>query len=187
MLLGIENEGQNRHWLTRAKSNSKWRVLQRFADGDELVEMKVSSEARRQDPSLPRTWTMRAIRYQRKGFRPEVLLTSLRDPKTHPANEIVLLYHERWELELGYDELKTKLLDREEAIRSKTREGVEQELRGILLAYNLVRLEMERVAKRAKVEPTRISFVESLRLIRDEWMWLSVASPGDDRRQAAQQ
>ncbi len=57
--------------------------------------------------------------------------------------------------------------------------GVEQELWGILLAYNLVRLEMERVAKQAKVEPTRISFVESLRLIRDEWMWLSVTgSPG---------
>ena len=32
----------------------------------------------------------------------------------------------------------------------------------------LVRLEMERVAKSAKVEPTRISFVESLRLIRDD-------------------
>ena len=37
---------------------------------------------------------------------------------------------------------------------------------------------MERVAKAAKVEPTRISFVESLRLIRDEWVWLSVTSPG---------
>jgi hypothetical protein len=37
---------------------------------------------------------------------------------------------------------------------------------------------MERVARSAKVEPTRISFVESLRLIRDEWLWLSVTSPG---------
>lgn len=58
------------------------------------------------------------------------------------------------------------------------REGVEQELWGVLLAYNLVRLEMERVAESAKVEPTRISFVESLRLIRDEWLWPSVTSPG---------
>lgn len=48
----------------------------------------------------------------------------------------------------------------------------------MLLAYNLVRLEMQRVAASAKVEPTRISFVESLRLVRDEWLWLSVASPG---------
>ena len=34
------------------------------------------------------------------------------------------------------------------------------------------------MAKLAKVEPTRISFVEALRLIRDEWAWLSVTSPG---------
>ena len=178
MLLGIETAGQNRHWLTRAKSNSKWRVLRRLGKGDELVEMDVSRHARGQDASLPRTWTMRAIRYHRKGFRPQTLLTSLLDAKPYPADEIIALYHERWELELGYDELKTELLDREEAIRSKTREGVEQELWGILLAYNLVRVEMERVAKAAKVEPTRISFVESLRLMRDEWLWLSVTSPG---------
>jgi hypothetical protein len=179
MLLGIEAGGQNRHWLTRAKSTSKWRVLKRLGKGDELVEMAVSHHSRSQDPSLPRTWTMRAIRYHRKGFRPQTLLTSLLDAKQYPAEEVIALYHERWELELGYDELKTELLDREETIRSKTREGVEQELWGILLAYNLVRLEMERVAKQAKVEPTRISFIESLRLIRDEWMWLSVTgSPG---------
>jgi hypothetical protein len=178
MLLGIETAGQNRHWLTRAKSNSKWRVLQRLGKGDELVEMDVSRHARRQDASLPRTWTMRAIRYHRKGFRPQTLLTSLLDAKQYPAGEVIALYHERWELELGYDELKTELLDCEETIRSKTRKGVEQELWGVLLAYNLVRLEMERVAKSAKVEPTRISFVESLRLIRDEWVWLSVTSPG---------
>ena len=178
MLLGISSTGQNRHWLTRAKSTSKWRTLRRLGKGDELVEMKVSDHARRQDPSLPRTWTMRAIRYQRKGYAPQTLLTSLLDAEKYPAEELAALYHERWELELGYDELKTELLDREETIRSKTRQGVEQELWGIVLAYNLVRLEMERVAKTAKVEPTRISFVESLRLICDEWMWLSVTSPG---------
>jgi len=178
MLLGIETGGSNRHWLTRAKSSSKWRVVRRLGKGDELVEMDVSREARRKDPSLPRTWTMRAIRYHRKGFRPQTLLTSLVDAERYPAEEIVALYHERWELELGYDELKTELLEREEAIRSKTRNGVEQELWGLLLAYNLVRVEMERIAKDAKVEPTRISFVESLRLIRDEWAWLSVTSPG---------
>jgi hypothetical protein len=178
MLLGIETGAQNRHWLTRAKSSSKWRVLRRLGKGDEVVEMDVSRAARSQDASLPSTWTMRAIRYQRRGFRPQTLLTSLLDAEQYPSDEIIALYHERWELELGYDELKTELLDREEAIRSKTRKGVEQELWGLLLTYNLVRLEMERIAKSANVEPTRISFVESLRLIRDEWAWLSVASPG---------
>jgi hypothetical protein len=121
---------------------------------------------------------MRAIKYRRKGFPEQTLLTSLRDAKRFPAAEIVALYHERWELELGYDEIKTELLDREETIRSQKPDGVEQEVWGVLLAYNLVRLEMESIAKDADVEPTRISFVEALRLMRDEWEWLSVTSPG---------
>ena len=95
MVLGIEREGHHRHWLTRAKSNSKWRVLRRLGKGDELVEMDVSRHARGQDASLPRVWTMRAIRYHRKGFRPQTLLTSLLDAKQYPAGEIIALYHER--------------------------------------------------------------------------------------------
>lgn len=176
-LTEIEN-GENRHWLTRARSDLKSTSLKRFGKGDELIELNVSQEARRKDPSLPQTWTMRLIKYRRKGFPERTLLTSLRDPKLYPAAEIVSLYHERWELELGYDEIKTELLDREESIRSRKPDGVAQELWGILLAYNLVRLEMESIAKEADVEPTEISFIESLRLIRDEWEWLSVTSPG---------
>jgi len=166
-LLAIEGVG-NRQWLTRARSDLKFRVVKKFALGDELIEVKVSAHARRQDPSLPATWQMRAIRYRRKGFAPQLLLTSLRDPKEYPATEIAELYQERWELELGYDEIKTELLDREETIRSRKPDGVKQELWGILLAYNLIRLEMTRIALEADVEPTCISFVEALRLIRDE-------------------
>jgi hypothetical protein len=176
-LMAIEG-GKNRQWLTRARSDLKFRVIKKFARGDELIEVKVSDHARRRDPSLPKDWQMRAVRYRRKGFPSQVLLTSLRNPDEYPATELVELYHERWELELGYDEIKTELLDREETIRSRKSEGVKQELWGILLAYNLVRLEMARIAAEADVEPTRISFVEALRLIRDEWEWLSVTSPG---------
>jgi Insertion element 4 transposase N-terminal/Transposase DDE domain len=178
VLLGIEAGGNERHWLTRARSNLSARVVKRFGAGDELIEMEVSSQARKKDTSLPRHWQARRIRYKRPGFREQWLLTSLRDPETYPATEVVSLYHERWELELGYDEIKTELLEREEAIRSKKPDGVLQELWGVLLAYNLVRLEMESIAREAKIEPTRISFVEALRLMRDEWGWLSVASPG---------
>jgi hypothetical protein len=176
-LMAIER-GQNRQWLTRARSDLKFRVIKKFARGDELIEIKVSDHARRQDASLPESWQMRAVRYRRKGFPSQLLLTSLRDPNEYPAAELAELYHERWELELGYDEIKTELLDREETIRSRKPEGVKQELWGILLAYNLIRLEMARIAAEADVEPTRISFVEALRLIRDEWEWLSVTSPG---------
>jgi hypothetical protein len=177
LLLGIER-GSNRHWLIRARGNVNFTVVERFAAGDELVEMGVSRDARRQDPSLPRTWLARRIRYRIPGFREQWVLTSLRDAKRFPRDEVVSLYHERWELELGYDEIKTELLEREESIRSKKPDGVRQELWGILLVYNLVRLEMQSIAREAKVEPTRISFVEALRLMRDEWSWLSVTSPG---------
>ena len=37
---------------------------------------------------------------------------------------------------------------------------------------------MEAIANQEKIPPTRISFVETLRLIHDEWEWLSVTSPG---------
>ena len=176
-LLDIE-AGEERHWLSRARSVLAYRVVKRFAKGDELIEVDVRREARRLRPDLPRTFQMRAITYQRKGFKEQKLLTSLRDPKLFPAEELAELYHERWEIELGYDEIKTELLDREETIRSRKPDGVLQEVWGILLTYNLVRLEMESIAKEARIEPTRISFVEALRLIRDEWEWLSVTSPG---------
>jgi hypothetical protein len=171
ILLPIESSGVARHWLTRAKSTSKWKVVKKLGVGDELVEAEVSSEARRKNPELPRTWQMRAIRYQRPGFKPQTLLTSLRDSKAYPAHELRELYHERWELELGFDEVKTVMLEREEAIRSRTPPGAMQELWAIGLTYNLIRLEMEQVAREARVPPTRVSFVMSMRLIRDEWMW----------------
>jgi hypothetical protein len=165
--------------MTRATARSRWRVVERLSDGDDLVEMDVSDQARQGNPTLPPTYRMRAIRYQRPGFQPQTLLTSLVDPVAYPRDEVVLLYHERWELELGYDELKTEMLDREEAIRSRTPISVAQELWGLLLAYNLIRLEMERVADDAGVPPRRISFVVALRYIRDEWFWLEgTRTPG---------
>lgn len=158
-------------WLTRAKSTTKYRVIRRLGPGDELVEMTVSDAARRKNPSLPRTFQARAIRYQRKGFTPKTLLTSLLDSDRFPADELRVLYHERWEIELGYGEIKTDLLERMETIRSKSPEMVTQELWGLLIAYNLIRLEMMRIADDLRVEPTRISFVATAREIRQEWYW----------------
>ncbi len=178
VLIPLSRAGRERHWLTRGKKNTSWRVVKRLGPSDELVEMKVSPHARKRDPTLPEVWLARAIHYKRNGFRRQTLLTSLFDPEAYPAAELVALYHERWEIELGYDEIKTEILDREETIRSKSPTAVAQELWGILLAYNLVRLEMERVADEAGVEPTRISFIAALHLICDEWLWCAVASPG---------
>jgi hypothetical protein len=178
ILLPLNRDGKNRQWLTRAKSTTRWRVIKRLGKNDELVEFDVSSQARAYDPSLPKTFTARVVKYEKKGFKPQTLVTSLTDSKAFSAAQIVAVYHERWELELGYDEIKTTMLKREETIRCKSVAGVEQELWGILLAYNLVRLEMERTADEIGVEPIRISFVGALRLICEEWWWASSASPG---------
>ena len=179
VLLGLQSGGSNRHWLTRAKKNTKWRVLKSFGTHDKLVEMTVSSEARRKDPSLPKTHTVRAVSYRHPGSKGrQWLLSSLIDPAKYPARELVALYHERWEIELSYDEIKTHMLERKETLRSQSVVGVRQELWGILLTYNLIRLEMEKIAKEADLPPNRISFVAAMRFIRDEWSWCAVASPG---------
>ncbi len=177
-LLGIERMGDQRHWLTRAKSTSKWTRVRRLGPGDELVEMTVSKEARRADPSLPEKWIMRATKYKRRGFPSQTLLTSLVDARRYPAAEIVALYHERWEIELGYNEVKRVMLDREETTRSKSPRGVAQELWGLALAYNLVRLEAERLAAEIKVPPIRISFTAALTLIETAFRSWSLDNAG---------
>jgi hypothetical protein len=166
-LIHLETDG-NRHWLSRTKTNTRWSVKKKLGKDDYLVEWDVH------ETGLPGKWEIRAIHYKRKGHPRSTLLTSLTDAEKYPAKELVALYHERWELELAYDELKTHLLDREETIRSRTPAGVRQELWGIAIAYNLVRREMERVANAAKVRPTRISFVAALFYIRSELIWLRV-------------
>lgn len=51
-------------------------------------------------------------------------------------------------------------------LRSRKPDGVRQEIWGVLLAYNLVRLMMLEAAEEAGLPPTRISFKNSLHLIR---------------------
>lgn len=175
----IQTLGTARHWLTRGKKNLTWRVLQKLGPKDFLVELPVHKNLRRAHPELPETLPARLIRYQRRGFRPQTLLTSLLDPVAFPATEIIELYHERWELELGFDEIKTHTLEREEAhLRSRAPERIRQELWGLAIGYNLVRLEMERVADRAAVSPRRISYRHALMLIRNFWVTAWIASPG---------
>jgi hypothetical protein len=157
---------RNRHWLTRTKVNTRWSVIEKLGKDDYLAELELHGAG------LPPTLPIRVIHYRRKGHGRQTLLTSLTDADKYPAKELIELYHERWETELAYDEVKTHLLERQESIRSKTPDGVRQELWGIALAYNLVRLEMERLAAAIKVEPTRISFVGALALVRHTFAFL---------------
>ncbi len=77
-LIHLETSG-NRHWLSRAKANTKWAVREQLGKDDYLVEWEVN------ETGLPSTWTLRAIRYRKKGFEPVTLLTSLLDAEKYPA------------------------------------------------------------------------------------------------------
>lgn len=175
----LQGNGTERHWMVRARCDLRWRVVAPLGRGDARVEITVPRALRRQHPEMPEVFQVRAVQRRVKGFRPFWLLTSALDPAAYPGAELSSLYHERWELEVAADEIKTHLLEREEALlRSKTPEGIRQELAGIGLAYNLVRVAMVRVAQELGLPPRRISFLHALRDVRILCLSAWAASPG---------
>lgn len=177
ILLQVQSQGCQRHWLIPAKSNSKW---QRMGDdpSDYQVRMKVSPQARKANAQLPEYWQARAIETVCARGRRRILLTSLTSTKAWPAQEIAQQYEQRWHIETSYRELKQELLGCELTLRSGTPQTVMQEVWGALLAYNLIRLEMAEVAKEEGVAPTDLSFTVALNYMRYEWVSLASVSPG---------
>lgn len=164
-LFRFVRDAEERHFLIRAKSNTSMKAVESLGRGDHLVELKINSKRRDEDPSLPKVMRVRCLTYQYNGndYR---LLTSLMDPKRWPARAIIALYHTRWESELSFRELKTYLLERRESLRSKLASGVRQEIWALLIAYNLIRYRMALAAKRLDTEPRNLSFLTSLHFIR---------------------
>jgi hypothetical protein len=95
------------------------------------------------------------------------LVTTLLDPTMYPAKELVVLYHQRWEIEIGNDELKTHQLHRQVHLRSRTPCGILQEVYGILLAYNAVRFLCHEAALSVDIDPRRLSFIHTVRVVRE--------------------
>ena len=89
-------------------------------------------------------------------------MTTLLNPQRAPAKELVVLYHERWEIELVIDEVKTHERAQRKVLRSRTAEGVHQELYGIFLAHYAVRVLMYEAACQAGLDPDRLSFTEAM-------------------------
>lgn len=89
-------------------------------------------------------------------------LTSMTNPVAYPLEDLLRVYWARWEIELGYDELKRRQLKGETTLRSRFPEG---ELWGVIVAYNLLRKEMADIAAEAEVLPTRISFIAALNIL----------------------
>ena len=87
------------------------------------------------------------------------------------------LYHERWEIEIGYGEVKTRMQGGI-ALRSQNVDRVRQEIWGAgVIAYNLVRLEIERIAEEAGGPPTRIRIGARERLVLAAWFAAGRRSP----------
>lgn len=94
------------------------------------------------------------------------LATTLLDPTVAPASEVAALYHERWEVETTYDEVKTHILGPGALLRSKTPDLVLQEVHGLMLAHYAVRRLIHEAARKVDEDPDRLSFVHAVRVLR---------------------
>ncbi len=94
------------------------------------------------------------------------LITTIFDPAEANAAELAASYAERWEFESGLDELKTHQRGRGGVLRSKSPEMVRQEIWALLLTHYAIRHLMREAADQADIDPDRLSFMRSLRVIR---------------------
>lgn len=173
ILCSLTAGGNNRHFLIPAKKNTSWTVVEGDLD-DALVEMKVSAEARKNKPELPKVWRARAIAVKDKNGERHYLLTSLTDKTAFKAADVAACYARRWRIETSYRELKHTMMGMAITLRSHTVQGIMQEIWGACIAYNLVRIEMASAAADAGCEPTDISFVRAFHLIQYELTWAAV-------------
>jgi hypothetical protein len=167
----------------RAKTGTTGHALpvdQVLADGSWLSRLDAGGH-RRRDPRGP--LVVRVLDYtiddpgrpdHRQRYR---LVTSLLDPTQAPAAELAALYHQRWELEGALDELKTHQRGPRAVLRSKTPEGVEQEVYAHLLVHYAIRALMHQAALDADLDPDRLSFTRSLRIVRRQLLTQAAFSP----------
>jgi hypothetical protein len=94
------------------------------------------------------------------------LITSILDPREATAIELAAAYHERWESETSFGEKKTYLRGSGRVLRSKSPEMVRQEIWALLLTHYAIRKLMCHAADEAGLDPDRLSFMRSLRVIR---------------------
>lgn len=148
----------------RVKKNLILPCEERLSDGSYLGSVYASSRDRRRSSGGRR---VRVIEYTLEGGAERYrLITTILDEQRAPAADLAGLYHERWEIETAFDELKTHLRGRQIVLRSQKPELVEQEFCGLLLAHYAIRGLMHEAAQQAEVDPDRLSFVHSLRVVR---------------------
>jgi len=175
LLLGLSGQGTQRHWLIPERKGLVSEVVSRYSKDDCLLRMKVSPQARKRNPDLPEYWDVRAVSYQHKDKR-KTVFTSL--PEEHySAAKIATLYQERWEIEVGFRDIKSALQHNAVTLRSKTVALTYQEVWGLLLAYNVIRREASQAAVAHGADPARIRFKFAYQYIAAQLIVMAAAQP----------
>jgi hypothetical protein len=167
----IQARRRGAHVLGRLDSVTWKKPWVRLHDGSYLVKVYYDSKHQ-----CRHALTVRVIEYQVKDPRtgqlsePIRLVTTLLDPNQYPLEALIRVYHERWEIEQAFDEVKTHLCLSARTLRSQTPQGVEQEFYGLLLAYFAVRSLMYLAALQADWDPDEVSFVQTINVLqRSQW------------------
>ena len=157
------------HLLWRAKNSLPLRKIKALPDGSWLAEWLPEDQRRMGREAL----IVRVIEYRIKdsgatGTQDEIyrLITTILDPAQASARELAGLYPQRWEIEITIKETKTILRKGRITLRSKKPELVRQEFWGMILAHYLVRKMMAQAALDKKIDPDRLSYEDSIQIIR---------------------
>ena len=154
--------------LWRCMKGRQLPVQQELSDGSYLSSLYPGGVGRKE--KAKNALVVRVIDYEMPGLpdgQPRYrLLTTLLDPKEAPAMDLATLYHERWEVEAVFDELKTHLLQRRRVLRSKTAKLVRQEFYGWVLAHYAVRWLMHQGASAHRMRHRDLSFASHIQLMR---------------------
>ena len=153
--------------LWRMKRNMRMACEKRLPDGSYLSHVYPSERDWRHKT---KGIVLRVIDYRLEGIEGSEpiyrLATTILDAASAPAGELAALYHERWEIETAFDELKTHLRGAKIVLRSKTPDLVRQEFYGLLMAHFAIRGLMHEAALKADEDPDRLSFLHAVRVIR---------------------
>jgi Insertion element 4 transposase N-terminal/Transposase DDE domain len=171
--------------LARVKSDLILRPIRDLADGSYLAKIYPTPEDRRKDRD---GIIVRVIRYtlddpQRVGHgEVHTLITNLFDEDLYPAEELIILYHERWEQELVYDEQKTHQDPRRATkpahLRSETPAGVIQEVYALSLGHFVTRALMFEAAATVGLDTDRLSFTGCFQILKCRLPECDSSTPG---------
>jgi len=150
------------HLLIRARSSVARRPVQVLDDGTYLARMNLAG----QKGAHPGGVLVRVIEYRVNGGEVIRLLTDLLDPVAFPAGELAALYHERWESEGSFRQVKTFQRGPQEILRSADPELVRQEIWAHLAVHHCLTQIIMRLAAGERIDPDRISFIKVLKHVR---------------------